>query len=300
MDLKEADDQDLRARLEQLPTLPAVVARLMSLKRDADDYFEQVHDLLREDPPFAVKMLHVANSAMYAPISPITTLPAALARLGANRIAELVTSAAVTRVFVPSTTGQRNLWIHSVQVATAARRIAAESLDQMAEPEEAYLAGLLHDIGRFIMFLDDPQEQVDIDAEHWTSPAELLETEHRICGWDHAELGRRICAAWDLPERLALIIREHHATDLDGRVDIAPDQRRVIQSVQMADALSMLMLLDPSWPDLEPDARLERIEQRCIDPEWHEPPISPPRLVGLLDAIEEESRTMSDALGLAG
>ena len=299
MDLNDVADKDLRARLDELPSLPAVLTRLITLDRAADDYFDRVHELLEEDPPFAMRMLRISNSAMYAPVTRITTLSHALIRLGVNRIAQVCTSAAVTRMFVPQNEGQRNLWIHSVQTAAAARRIAGAEPELRADPEEAYLAGLLHDIGRFILFDEDPDELLEVEEHGWTAPGQRASERPGHDGWDHSELGRRICGCWGLPERLGRLIGEHHRYEPGESDELESDEREVLRVVQMADAVSLLLMLDPDLVDRTVEERIRLVKERCVHPSWESPPITPERLAMLTDLILGDTEEMVDALGLS-
>lgn len=183
----------LKDKIQDLLLLPAVVARLMSLSSHDEKFFEKVLELANDDPPFAVRLIQLANSAVHAPIKPITTLPHAISRIGAQQIISLIFSMAVLRVFVPTTQGQRNLWIHAIQVGLTSRAIAKLSPSLKVDPEQAYLCGILHDIGRFVQFEESVEELGKIDESHWTTPQQLIKAEMKLYGFDHAELGWHAC-----------------------------------------------------------------------------------------------------------
>src|SRR5271166_1047395 len=132
---------DLAAHAEQLPLLPTVVMRVLALDTRSDQYFEALLAVAEEDPTFAVRLIRLANAPSSAPSTPIVTIRQAVVRLGARECAGLVTTLAVARVFVPTTAGHRNLWLHSLQVAVAARVIAGLMTGASVSPEHAYLAG---------------------------------------------------------------------------------------------------------------------------------------------------------------
>src|SRR5262245_16307126 len=128
----------------------------MSLDPSGDEFFEQLLALAVDDPTLAVRVLRAANSAESAPLSPVESLPAAVARLGANRTAELVASLALTRVFAPDDPRHAELWMHAVEVAVTARLMAEVRSIPGLDPARVYLAGLLHDIGRFVLTEEPP------------------------------------------------------------------------------------------------------------------------------------------------
>jgi HD-like signal output (HDOD) protein len=107
-------------RLEELPLLPAVVAEIASMDPDSPEFVQQVEDLARTDPPFALRLLKMANGGSRPPENPILTIPQSIMRIGARPLASTITSMAVMRVFVPTTKGQKNLWNHALQVAECA------------------------------------------------------------------------------------------------------------------------------------------------------------------------------------
>jgi HD-like signal output (HDOD) protein len=105
--------------VDELPVLPGVVVRLMGLSPESDQLFEEVLNIASEDPALALRVIRTANSPLSAPRSPVETIEGAIARLGANHVAELVTTVAIARVFVPRSPGETELWLHAIEVATA-------------------------------------------------------------------------------------------------------------------------------------------------------------------------------------
>jgi len=221
--------------VEELPVLPGVVMRMMGLSPESDQFFEEVLNIASEDPGLALRVIRTANSPMSAPRSPVETIEGAIARLGANHVAELVTTVAIARVFVPRSSGETELWLHAIEVATACRAIVEHVHIDGVTAEQAYLAGLLHDIGRFILFDQAPEFIQAVDDLAWTTPQELIAAERHVCGIDHAELGGRVCAHWDVPERIVTIVRTHHELPAEMPNLVLP----LLEVVRVADWLSI-------------------------------------------------------------
>jgi len=283
-------------KLDHLPVLPAVVVRLMGMSPGSDTYFEEVLNVSSEDPGLAVRVIHAANSALSAPRQPIETLQGAVARLGATHIGNLVTAMAVTQVFVPRTQGEVDLWVHAVEVATACRLIVANApfgVDQ----HHAYLCGLLHDIGRFVMFDRTPDLLREVDEGGWATPSELITAECQIFGYDHTQIGQQLCVKWSIPRRIAAVVNEHHRR-LEMKAPVAPEER-LVAVVEMADRLSVLARrgrLDGIVDDRA--ALTDLIEASCIDPEWAMPPIAPGVLAGQVPHILQAARVAMEHLAL--
>jgi putative nucleotidyltransferase with HDIG domain len=245
----------LERHLEELPLLPAVVFKLMTLDPAQDRYFEQVTDLIGRDPAFASRVLRVANSAAIGPNisragspdagpgtaqSPphgITKIHDAIMRLGARGAVEVVVVHSITRVLLPRTQWERDLWIHALSVGTLARGLA-RYMKTPVNPDVAYLAGLLHDLGRFVLYLEAPEELRAIDETAWETPAQLIATEKRLCGFTHAELGFLAAQRWQLPTDLAVLIQYHHSDP--GPPLVPPQLVPLIHLVRVADWIAVL------------------------------------------------------------
>ncbi len=287
---------EIEDRIDTLPTLPTVVTEILGLDPVSDEFYLKLRELALRDPPFAVRILAVANSAMFSTVAPVVSIPDALIRLGARHTAQLITSLSVMRVFVPTTEGHRNLWRHAIQVAVAARAIACRRPGDV-DPHLAYVAGLLHDIGRFVLFEHDPVDLDAVEKRHWMTPLELLAAERDVCGFDHTELGWRACQVWSVPEPIGVTVRLHHRRTFGAEID--PEQIALIRVVQQADVLSCLLLNQPELVRLDPSAR-EAAIRRAVTPvcEGDARAPSASELSMLAAPIVNECAELTAALGL--
>jgi putative nucleotidyltransferase with HDIG domain len=248
-------EEQLAERLHDLPLLPAVVTEILSLDPGADEYLKRLVRLARCDPAFAVRVLQCANSAASAPLTPIVSLEAAVIRLGAQQCAGLILALAVIKVFLPKSDAQRFLWIHSIQTALFARRFCQDIADLRHHCDQAYVCGLLHDIGRFVQFEGAAADLSRIDDTHWTAPDELVAVERGALGYDHTLLGWHACRKWSLPESIAAVVRHHHDV-LPAAGHEHTDMTRV---VQWSDALSVALLAGPRPAPDAPEALLQHL-----------------------------------------
>lgn len=289
----------IEEQLRNLPLLPVVVMKMLTLNRDAENYFEEILQLAGQDPTFAVRLIRIANSSALATRTPITSLKSAIVRLGTAQIASLVTSIAITRIFVPNRREARDLWLHSIQTALAARSLAVmgEKLD--IAPDDAYLAGLLHDIGRFILIDSNVDELETLDESAWESPLQLLDTERTLCGFDHAQLGWRICSTWGLPAPIVSVVRAHHAADLEGNYGHDRHLRNLVRITRLADCLSMAAMSRPSDSNAQVNTA-QRISARCTPLIEHDPFIGIAELQVLAPGVLGEAERQFAMLGLPG
>ncbi len=251
-------------RLQDLPVLPSVITRLMSLDRHSRSYSEDVEALISIDPGFAAHVVAAANSAASAPASPICAIPSALARIGSTSAVDQLIARGTSRVFVPRNDRERALWHHSIQVALAAKEIETRTGASGHDPAETYLAGLLHDIGRFVMFQEAPDVLRAIDQSDWDMPASLVEVERDRFGLDHAELGALACRTSSLPSTLTEAVRFHH----DPQTSPACRVPRLTSVIHLAD-LAMFpstMAQRPDHPRVY-EASVERGLLQAI-PSW--------------------------------
>jgi putative nucleotidyltransferase with HDIG domain len=164
-----------------------------------------VVEAAHRDPATAGAVMTLANSALFGDRGSVSTLRLAIMRLGFETARRVVLSLAVRPLLYqprPAT-----LWPHSVEVADLAEQLASRA--GAIDPGEAYLAGLLHDVGRIAL-----REAPLFDAARLQGLAEsgcpATYAEELILRTDHAELGARIAGEWRLPPPLIAAIREHH------------------------------------------------------------------------------------------
>jgi len=220
--------------LEEIITLPSLstsVARIIHLLNDPDSSLRDVGKAISSDPAIALKTLRLANSASYGLRERVTSVEHAVTLLGGKVIQNLVLTATV---FDTLSSGASMLFEHSIAVGLATRSIMRARVAQLVlDPEEAFVYGLLHDIGK-IIFEDYMSEQL-VQAEELSRtqgvPAHVAE--EQVIGADHAEIGGRLAMNWRLPDTIAAAILAHH--DLSRCED--EEQRRYAALLSVADAI---------------------------------------------------------------
>lgn len=284
--------ESLTQHLHALPLLPNVVVQLLQANSSAENYFEEVTKLIGLDPAFATRILSHGNSAgLAAPGSkPLTRLSDALARIGTTDAVNLVLVSSAARVFLPRKEWERAIWRHSLDTAELARHVGAPLCGGPVDPDEVYLAGLLHDLGRFVLYLEAPESMRDVEETSWGTPQELIDTEMRVCGFDHAQLGYLAATKWQLPERLATVIRYHHASPpsiADGTV------RAIITAVRIADWLAVRLAKATDWRALSAAELRELVSTPLCAPD-----VWTPALLTAIRTALDRSATHAELLGL--
>lgn len=285
-------------KLDSLPMLPSIVGELMSLDPEADDFRERVVEIAQKEPAVAAKLLSVSNGVQSAPVAPITSINEAVRRLGARKVSDMLSSFAVMMVFKPTTPAQNNLWRHALQSAVAAQEIARQT-EADVDPQQAYVTGLLHDIGRFVLSELNPNETGFGDLAEWNAPVSPIEAERSACGIDHVSVGLLAGRKWWLPAAFTQVIKVHHDFDpLEGK--LASTFHPMVRIVQQAAGVSLLMMhgVDGQLGD-SPRERVARLGELCICPRWEAAPLNGPDLLAALPNIRARSAEQLNSLGLA-
>jgi len=201
----------LFARIGDLTTLPTAAQRVLRLTESDNADAEKLREAIQSDPVLVARILRRLNSSYYALSHKISDLKTAINLLGIREIRNLTLTVFVSRMYDGGATHGRyrreNLWTHSVSVAVASRLVARVCAKSAGD--EAYVAGLLHDIGYIL--LDQTLRRhfyKVIDALDDSTPTPALET--RILSFDHALLGGFVARRWNFPDAVADAIAFHH------------------------------------------------------------------------------------------
>ncbi|NMC12034.1 MAG: HDOD domain-containing protein [Chloroflexi bacterium] len=217
-------------RLRPLPTSTNRILRALDEPNTTAGFLA---DLIALDQALTAYTLRVANSAALGYAVSCASIKDAVMRLGFRQVRSLVISTVASGPLSSRLSGYRlgdkELWNHSVSVASAAHWLAGSI--RYPDPEKAYVAGLLHDIGKLVLdqyVFADYNEMVNIMQ---TNQLTLWQVEQQLFGVDHAAVGGLITSHWQFPEELVDAIRYHHAPSL------SQPYKRLAAIVNLANAL---------------------------------------------------------------
>ena len=203
---------NILAKVRTVPSMPSVVVKLKQYLSDPDISFDQLAKVIEFDPGLTANLLQLANSAYFGWSGKIKTVKEAITRLGTNRIFQMVLCMSVAPLVRKPVKGydmeSGGLWEHSIATAICAEQLAIR-LD-LPNFEEAFTAGLLHDMGKillgtFVEIDDEPIKKL-VEAEGLS----FNEAERRVLGIDHAEAAAELLKYWKLPENVVAAARWHH------------------------------------------------------------------------------------------
>jgi putative nucleotidyltransferase with HDIG domain len=199
------------ARLADLPSMPALLMEALQQINGKQNLTTLV-DKISQDPSMAVRILRIVNSPFYGMSREIGSLREAIVLLGFNRIRDMLVSICFSNMLPVQHKdfNYHQLWHHSVAVAECTRQLANCT---GTNPDFAFTAGLLHDIGRLVIVVLFPDEFSRIINEP-ASP--LIETERRILGFDSVEMGGKAAQHWNLPVAIQEAIEQHETPPEPG------------------------------------------------------------------------------------
>ena len=203
------------SNIRNLPTPPIVFHQIQKVINDPNVSAEQIANILAEDPAMSVKVLRLTNSAFYGLSREIESVKHAVIIVGLEAIKNLVLSASVLDMFKGKTLDedfQDKFWRHSLATAFGCRLLSKRLRDHvMVDPDSAFSAGLLHDVGKIILvcFLDDEYKRFK-EARDTNNTMMDCDLEKEVLGYNHAEIGGLLTEQWKIPGKLTEAILHHH------------------------------------------------------------------------------------------
>lgn len=206
--------KDLISRGEDLPTLPTIVLQLHRVLDDPDAGVGEVAGIIEQDPALTARLLRAANSAAFARSSTaVTSVPAAVSRMGLNQVRAVCLVLAIVKAF-GNRTGRldhRVFWTHSATVAQIASALWDRvGIDPSITPDDAYVIGLLHDVGLLVIDQNFPVDFGVVLEARGNANTALWQLEEEHLGVDHGAVAGLLLGRWSLPPFVAEAVSHHH------------------------------------------------------------------------------------------
>jgi putative nucleotidyltransferase with HDIG domain len=214
--------ESLLSRINDIPTLPASVLRVMQMIEDPFCSSSDLAKVIQSDPAMAAKVLKLANSSYYGFRQKISNIPQAVTLLGFATLKNTLLAAAVFDMFRLNGTGfdLPALWKHSVTTATAAKLIAKRV--RYPQSEKAFTAALMHDVGKIILARFLPQGLAEIVETVQNEQMAMYDAEKKVLGLSHPALGAWVLGRWGLPAPIVEAVEfHHHPTRAQTSFDLA-------------------------------------------------------------------------------
>ena len=208
-----------------LPSLPEVVRQVQAAVRDPNRGLKEIGELIAQDPPLAARVLRIANSAYYSVSEPVLDIGHATAILGLDALQGVVMQVSLADLLSNLRPDQhfdpREMWQHATLTARLMSRGPKRFL-RGSSTAEVFVTGLLHDIGKFVLFDHLRSEFADAVVESQVSGRPICDVEREVFGFTHADVGRLVAERWNLPRRVVCAIGDHHDADIAQSSDLLP------------------------------------------------------------------------------
>lgn len=224
-------------KVEDMKVLPEIINKIIVLTDDPDSTVHDMEEVILQDQVLTTKILRLANSAYYGYARKISTISQATVLLGFQAIKGIALASTVRTYLTNELRGysleKNELWSQS-QTCAIVSRFIAKSI-KYYNPEEAYIAGLLRDIGKTILNQHMEKEYMEVLLKMEKGNISFLDAEKEVLGFGHAEIGEKIAEKWNLPKDLVEAIGYHHTPEL------AIINPLLVSIVHIADAITMMM-----------------------------------------------------------
>lgn len=229
-----------------IPSLPHIFQEITNAIDDPNSSTSTIGEVISKDSGLSVRLLRIANSSLYNFPSSVETVSQAIIVIGIQQIRDLALGTMVIELFdgiSPELVDMNSFWRHNLGCGIAARILATHRRE--SNVERFLVAGLLHDIGRLVMYMKVPDKAKEALVKSKDKGELLYKMEREILGFDHGEVGAALLKYWKLPPNLAEAVQYHH-TPLKARKPSDPC------TIHVADILTNALRLGSSGEHFVP------------------------------------------------
>jgi len=265
----------------EIATLPEVTMRIIEVVQDSRSTAHDLHKIVRNDPALSARVLRVVNSAFYGLPGQIGSIDRAIMLLGLNAVKNIAIAASIGKMFKSSVIcddfSGKDLWTHSVAVGATNKLIT--SAIGLALPDEAFLTGLIHDIG-LVAIMQSCADQIPKIIELAKSGVTYSKAEEQVLGANHQEIGAALTTKWKFPRSFQYVTGQHHHPE-----ELAKENRMLTIITHISDILcarenmGMTITLENETEEISPALQ-------------EEVGISPEQIEDIAGKIEEELQTV--------
>ncbi len=228
-----------------IPSLPTVAVKALELINSDSSSVDELEKIISRDQSFSARLLRIANSPYYGMNRRIDTISSGVMLIGFNTMKSLVVAASLKDMHRKFGLFEQKLWEHSLGVSVASSILARAS--KLAPPEEALVAGLIHDVGKTILNNSIPDKYAIITQKVYEEGTQYKDVEMDLLGYTHCDVGGLIARKWKLPKNLEIVIQYHHAETLPTFEDSSFES--LCQIVNVADSVCLSQSIGMKGPE---------------------------------------------------
>ncbi|TVR13184.1 MAG: HDOD domain-containing protein [Planctomycetota bacterium] len=230
-------EAEILAAIDHLPSLPVIVQRILGSLSDDRTDAKALDGLISQDMVIAGRVLKLVNSPFYSTRSSVSSLQQAVAMIGQRSLRTLVVAASSRDVMSADVSAygfiDNGLWLNSMVTASASRRCAELVGCSTQEADEAFVAGLLRDVGMLVLGPMMKEKGVVLSRSK-TNGIDIIDRERNAVGFDHCWVGERVAQKWGLKDKLLTSITRHHRVS----AGVPEDQRRFLAVLRIAERIA--------------------------------------------------------------
>jgi len=212
--MSQPSPQRLVSGITQVASLPEIYMKIEMAVGNPKSSSKYLADILSEDTALTARILRLANSSFFSFPGKVTTVSQAVTVIGTRQLRDIVLASSIVGVFkdIPEALiDMKSFWRHSIACGVTSRVIS--TLRRETNVETSFVSGLLHDIGRLVLYKAKPTEMGQLIGKCADSKELLYKSEKEFFGFDHALLGGLLLKEWKLPTRLIETTTYHHAPE---------------------------------------------------------------------------------------
>lgn len=218
----------------ELSSIRSTVSGIIDATNNPRSSAKDLKKVIEIDPPLTARILKLANSAYYCPLGAIKEIQHAIIFVGFDALKELALSQKVCELFAQDESingySRTSLWKHSVAVALLGKMIYRREFGERGE--NAYIAGLLHDIGIIVEDQFFHKDFLNILDKAQDEEKDLSKAEYEVLGYTHADIGKTVTDTWDLSEEFVMAVGYHHNPE-----GVTQEFSRIVSTLYIADYL---------------------------------------------------------------
>jgi HD-like signal output (HDOD) protein len=218
--------------ISHIATLPEITLKIIELVENPRSTAQDLNKLISNDPALVARILKVVNSAFYGLPGQIGSINRAIVLLGLNAVKNIVIAASLTKLFrggrVSPHFSAKDLWTHSIAVGVLSKMIVQRLNNTL--PDEAFLAGLIHDMGILVELQAFREPLVEVAERAAKEDGKYIDFELQAMGVDHQALGAALTAKWKFPRSFQYVTGHHH-----NPLSLAPECRWLTLVTYVAD-----------------------------------------------------------------
>ncbi len=245
--------------IPSLGSCAAVLDEIELVLGDPASTLATVGEVIEKDPDLTARLLKLGNSSFFGFPSRVETVSETISLIGIQQVHDLISVATVVKIFkglAPDLVDMESFWKHSLACGIAARILAMAR--RVPKPEKYFVAGLLHDVGRLVLYSRAPEKAREVFKSMQTGRCLLREAEKEVLGFDHTEIGEALLRSWNYPPNLVQTIRYHHQPISSGPFQLEASL------VHVADALVNAMQLGSSGERFVPPLQWQAWERLSL------------------------------------